>query len=54
MYFGGVQTVLRLGGDDQIVLTVYDLIVALIAILLLSFFAVTAAQEIIKLAKENR
>ena len=25
MYFGGVQTVLRLGGDDQIVLTVYEL-----------------------------
>ena len=35
MYFGGVRTVLRLGRANQIAFTLYDLIVAMIAILLL-------------------
>jgi len=54
MYFGGVRTVLILGRDNQIAFTPYDLIVAMIAILLLSFFIVMATRETIRLAMENK
>ena len=53
MYFGGVRTALRLGTTPQIDFTPYDLILAMIALLLLSFFIVTATRETIRLAKEN-
>lgn len=55
MYFGGVRTTsLVFGAVHQLTLTPYDLIVAAIALLLLSFFVVTAVQETIRLAKENK
>ena len=55
MYFGGVQKpLLRFGKIDQVTFTPYDLIPAAIALLLLSFFIVTAIRETIRLAKENR
>ncbi len=55
MYFGGVQaSSLNLGTVIQITFTPYDLLVAAIALLLLSFFFVTAVQETTKLAKENK
>src|SRR5215216_1976901 len=53
MYFGGVRTALRLRTTPQIDFTPYDLILAMIALLLLSFFIVTATRETIRLAKEN-
>lgn len=55
MYFGGVRTfVLMLGPIGQISFTPYDLILAVVALLLLSFFLVTAIREILRLAKENK
>ena len=55
MYFGGIRTIpIKLPALGQIDLSVYDLIVAFIALLLFYFFVVTATQETIRLAKENR
>lgn len=55
MYFGGVQTSLGSRGLlSQIGVSPYDLFLAAIALLLLYFFLVTAVQEILKLAKENK
>lgn len=54
MYFGGVQeSFWRIEAIDQFV-SFYDVIVVAIAMLLLYFFIVTAAREIIRLAKENK
>jgi phosphatidylglycerophosphate synthase len=55
MYFGGVQiNSATFGGPTQITFSPYDLIVSFIALLLLTFFVVTAIQETIRLAKENK
>lgn len=55
MYFGGVQTSLTSRGSlSQIAVSPYDLFLAGLALLLLCFFLVTAAKEILKLAKENK
>lgn len=55
MYFGGVRTAsLLLGPVGQISFTPYDLVVALIALILFFFFLMTAIQEIARLAKENK
>jgi hypothetical protein len=54
MYFGGVQiSSLRFEMIDPIMFTPYDIMIALIGLLLLSFFIVTAVRETIRLAKEN-
>lgn len=49
MYFGGVQRSL-----GKIPISPYDLFLAVLALLLLYFFLVTAVKETFKLAKENR
>ncbi len=55
MYFGGVQTSLASRGPlSQIAISPYDVFLAGLALLLLSFFLVTAARETIRLAKENK
>lgn len=55
MYFGGVRTSsLALGTVDPVTFTPYDIVVGAIVLLLLSFFFMTAAQDIIRLAKENK
>ena len=55
MYFGGVwKFSLMFGLLGQITLTPYDLVVVIIALVLFSFFIVTAIQETIKLAKANK
>jgi phosphatidylglycerophosphate synthase len=55
MYFGGVQTSLASRGPlSQIIISPYDLFLAGLAVLLLSFFLVTAVKETVKLAKENK
>jgi archaetidylinositol phosphate synthase len=55
MYFGGTQVFSwTFGRIDPITFTPYDLMIALIALLLLSFFIVTAVGETIRLAKENK
>ncbi len=55
MYFGGMQTsTLSLGILGKIIFTPYDLVLAAVGLLLLSFFFVTAVRETIRLAKENR
>lgn len=55
MYFGGLQTSsVRLGSQVQLTFSPYDLIVAFIAMLLLIFFVVTAIQETIRLARDNK
>jgi archaetidylinositol phosphate synthase len=55
MYFGGVQTSLGSSGPlSQIGVSPYDLFVAAIGLLLLSFFLVTAVKETLKLARENK
>lgn len=55
MYFGGVQTSLASRGPlSQIPVSPYDLFLAGLALLLLSFFLVTAVKETVKLAKENK
>ncbi len=55
MYFGGLRTSsLSLGQLGQIMFTPYDLVLAGVAALLLSFFIVTAIRETIRLAKENK
>lgn len=54
MYFGGERTfVWKLGTLSQPV-SPYDLIVAAIALLVLYFFLMTAVQETIRLARENK
>lgn len=55
MYFGGVQTYsVPFGRMGTITFTPYDFIVGGIALLLLSFFTVTAVKEAIRLGKENK
>lgn len=55
MYFGGAQTSLwRTGPLSQVPLSPYDLLLAVLALLLLYFFIETAVRETIRLAKENR
>jgi phosphatidylglycerophosphate synthase len=55
MYFGGVRTFSwSLGTFNQLLFTPYDIIIALIALLLLYFFLVTAIRDTIRLARENR
>jgi archaetidylinositol phosphate synthase len=55
MYFGGVQESLsKVGPLNRFMFSPYDLIVAALALLLLYFFIVTAVQETIRLAKENK
>ena len=55
MYFGGVQTSLwNRGPLGQIPFSYYDLLLAVIALLLLYFFIVTAIRETFRLAKENK
>jgi hypothetical protein len=43
-----------LGQFGRIHFSPYDIVLAFVALLLLSFFIVTAMQEIIRLAKENK
>lgn len=55
MYFGGRQTSLGSSSPlSQIPLSPYDLLLAAVALLLFSFFLVTAIRETIRLAKENK
>lgn len=55
MYFGGVRTLSgMLGPLGQITFTPYDIVLVAVALLLLTFFIVTAIQETIRLAKENK
>ena len=55
MYFGGMQTSsINLGNLAQVTFSPYDLVVAFIALLLVSFFVLTAIQETIRLAKESK
>ncbi len=55
MYFGGMHaSSLRFGTMGQITFTPYDLVLAMVALILLSFFIVTAIRETISLAKENK
>ena len=55
MYFGGVRVLpVTVGLFGRLEISPYDLIVAAIAVLLLSFFVVTAIQETKRLAKTNR
>jgi phosphatidylglycerophosphate synthase len=52
MYFGGVRMIsLPLGGLGQLNFTPYDVVVAFIALLLFSFFFVTAWKETVRLAR---
>lgn len=55
MYFGGIQmTSWRLGTLLSITFTPYDLLLSFVALLLLTFFLVTATRETIRLARENK
>ena len=55
MYFGGVHPYfMPLGTMNQITFTLYDVVIAATAFLILFFFIRTAVQEIIRLAKENK
>jgi phosphatidylglycerophosphate synthase len=55
MYFGGLRMVnVNLAPFGQVEVSPYDVIVGFIALLLFYFFVTTAAQETIRLAKENR
>lgn len=55
MYFGGEQKLLwNIGPLSQVPFSPYDLLLAALALLLLSFFFVTAVRETIRLAKENK
>ena len=55
IYSGGVQTSLWSSGPlSQIPFSPYDVLLAALALLLLYFFFVTAIQETIRLAKENK
>src|SRR5512145_1704976 len=54
MYFGGEwMSALRIGALDPTTVNLYDIIVATIGLLLLYFFVVTAARDIVLLAKQN-
>ncbi len=55
MYFGGLRTFsLMLGPIGQIAFSPYDVVLGMVALLLLSFFIVTAIRETIRLAKANK
>lgn len=55
MYFGGVRTSsIALGAFGRLTFTIYDLIVAAFALLLLYFFFVTAIKEAIRLTKSGQ
>jgi archaetidylinositol phosphate synthase len=55
MYFGGVQTSLvEIEPLGQMYISPYDLFLAILALLLLCFFMVTAVKETLRLAKENK
>jgi len=55
MYFGGVQTSLvEIEPLLQMYISPYDLFLAILALLLLCFFMVTAVKETLRLAKENK
>jgi phosphatidylglycerophosphate synthase len=55
MYFGGIWIFpLDFGALGELTLTSYDLMVLMIALLLFAFFLVTAIQETIRLAKQNK
>ena len=55
MYFAGKRTfVLTSGPAGPLTISVYDIFVAVIALLLLGFFTLTATQETIRLIKENK
>jgi phosphatidylglycerophosphate synthase len=55
MYFGGVQTSLvEIDPLRQMYISPYDLFLAILALLLLCFFMVTAVKETLRLAKENK
>ncbi len=55
MYFGDRrESSWMFGTLGQITFTPYDLMLALVALVLLSFFIVTALRETIRLAKENK
>ena len=55
MYFGGEQKLLwNIGLLSQVRFSPYDLLLAALALLLLSFFFVTAVRETLRLAKENK
>lgn len=55
MYFGGTQmTSWHLGTLLSITFTPYDLLLSFVALLLLTFFLVTATRETIRLARENK
>ena len=54
MYSDGVQNYSMKLGMSQIAFSPYDLIVAVIGLLLLGFFIVTGIQETIRIAKENK
>jgi phosphatidylglycerophosphate synthase len=54
MYMDGVQNYSMTLGASPVVFSPYDLIVAGIGLLLFSFFVVTAVQEILRLAKEDK
>ena len=54
MYFGGVRTnSVALGAFGRLTFSVYDLIIAALALLLLYFFFATAIKEAIKLSKSG-
>jgi hypothetical protein len=55
MYFGGVRTSsVALGAFGRLTFSVYDLIVAAFALLLLYFFFVTAIKEAIRLSRSGK
>lgn len=55
MFFGGVQTFsVPAGAAGQITFSPYDVVVAFIAALLLSFFVVTAVRETIRLSRTGQ
>ena len=55
MFFGGMQTIsITLGVFGTLVFSPYDLVVAIIGLLLLIFFLTTAAQETIRLSRAGK
>jgi archaetidylinositol phosphate synthase len=55
MFYAGMQQIsLSLVGFGQVSLNPYDLVVGAVAFLLLIFFAITAAQEAVQLAKADQ
>lgn len=55
MYFGGERIFpLRIGMFHPVTFTPYDVIVAIVALLIIGFFIVTAIQDTIQLARENK